>query len=315
MDEDKLELLERQLSDKVTARVRPALFRVYATIGTTVIATLGFVSWDIVSDIKAEIKAEIRAEIDESIVADIKEKRKEIEGLIVESRILAKQANEVVLDLDKKIKDFEPQASQLDETILKVNSLNVDARNLVALYSTEVKPLVENFGKLSGQLQSLAQQVDQLNSIAGTETTSSEMNVDSSETRGNAISSVITETTQVNKQFRERNKTTVFFQFSSATKGQAEELSQVLKEKGYIVPAEDRETSAVGKHEVRFFHSEDEAEAKALAGDITDALKGLGYPESDNTKIITRSYVNYSAKKPRVGVIELWLDLPFLKSG
>lgn len=40
MDEDKIELLERRLAESVTKRVRPALFRVYATIGAAVIATI-----------------------------------------------------------------------------------------------------------------------------------------------------------------------------------------------------------------------------------------------------------------------------------
>lgn len=44
-DEDRMELLERQLAERVTARVRPALFKLYASVGVAVIAALGFVSW------------------------------------------------------------------------------------------------------------------------------------------------------------------------------------------------------------------------------------------------------------------------------
>ena len=66
-DTDRLELLERQLSEKVTERVRAALFKVYATVGVAVIFVIGFVSWDIVGDIKQELKAKFIAEIEEDI--------------------------------------------------------------------------------------------------------------------------------------------------------------------------------------------------------------------------------------------------------
>ena len=62
-DKDRLELLERQLSEKVTERVRTALFKVYASVGMAVIFVIGFVSWDIVGDIKQELKAEFIADI------------------------------------------------------------------------------------------------------------------------------------------------------------------------------------------------------------------------------------------------------------
>ena len=48
-DDDRLELLERQLAERITQRVRPALFRLYATVGVAVISVIGFVSWDAVT--------------------------------------------------------------------------------------------------------------------------------------------------------------------------------------------------------------------------------------------------------------------------
>jgi hypothetical protein len=44
---DKLELIERQLTERVTERVRSALFRLYAAVGVAVISVLGFLSCDI----------------------------------------------------------------------------------------------------------------------------------------------------------------------------------------------------------------------------------------------------------------------------
>ncbi len=311
MDEDKIELLERRLSEKVTERVRPALFRVYAAMGAAVITILGFVGWDVVSDIKFEIKQEIKAEIQDSIVADIKEKRDEIIELMAESKFLAKQANGTVLKLEKQMQEFEPQANQLDETISKVNSLNIDAKNIVAMYSTEVKPLADNFEVLSKQLKDLAEQVSQLNLIAETtDNAQPTISVDTSVVRGAAISSVISETSDIEQKFRERNRVTVFFQFAGSPRSQAEELSLALKQEGYIVPGEDRETGAARKHEVRYFHDIDEKAANKLAGDTTKILQSLDYPDIELTKIEAVSYVSYKKKKPREGVIELWVELP-----
>lgn len=318
MNEDQLELIERRLSEKVSERVRPALFRVYAAIGAAVMTVLGLVGWDMLSDIKTEIKQEIKSEIEGSIVSDIKEKRKEISDLVAESKYLAKQTNEIVVHLDKKLQEFEPQATQLDETIKKVESINVDAKNIMAMYSTEVEPLVENFQAISSQLKELAEQVSQLNLLS--ESRLSESNgspsfsdkIDSVKVRGAAISSIIAETSDLEKVIKDRKKITVFFQFSGAPRSQAEELSVQLKNKGYIVPGEDREGGAARKHEVRYFHQIDEEAARTLANDTTMALKELGYPDNELTRIEPVSYVTYKNKKPREGVIELWAELPRL---
>ncbi len=313
MNDDQLELIERRLAESVSARVRPALFRVYAAMGTAVIAVLGFVGWDIVADIKAEIKQEIKQEIEGSLIAEIKEKRQKINELVVESQVLAKQTNRIVTELDNQLKAFEPQATQLDETIKKVESLNVDAKNIAALYSTEVEPLLENVQVISGQLKELAVQVNQLNALTSGNTGSpGAASIGAKEARGAVISSVITETSDVEKKLKERNKITVFFQFAGAPRHQAEELSLQLKQMGYTVPGEDRESGAAGKHEVRYFHAQDEDAAEKLAGDATRALTELGYPDSEYRAVEAASYVAYRAKKPREGVIELWLELPAL---
>ncbi|WP_421863975.1 hypothetical protein [Motiliproteus sp.] len=311
MDEDQLELLERRLSENVAERVRPALFRLYAVMGATVIAILGFVGWDIVTDIKTEIKAEIRTEIEESIVADIKQKRTEIIELIAESKYLAKQASEIVLTLEAQIKQFQPQAEQLDETIAKVNSLNIDAQNIVALYATEVKPLAENFEVLSQQLKELAQQVGEINQIAENEPNIDNASVElAQQVRGVAISEVISKTTKVEQLFKDRSRITVFFQFAGAPRSQAEELATALRSQGYLVPGEDREAGAARKHEVRYFHDSDKQAAIDLANDTTALLQQLDYPDTEFTRIEVAPYVAYKKKKPREGVIELWVELP-----
>ncbi len=303
-----IELIERQIAEKVTERVRSALFRLYATAGVAVITVLGFVSWDIVSEIKAEIKSDIT----NSIADEVASKRMEIAEQVTETRYMAKRANQVIQRLEKQLDDFQPQADNLDETIEKVKSLNITAQDLIAAYSQEVQPLISSVKSLSSQLRVLAEQVSQLNTIA----TAGQLNsqVETPQTlkqRSATINTVILSTKNAEQRLtKARSKTTVFFQFAGGRREQAKALSAELKAKGFIVPGEEREGKAAGKHEVRYFHDEDKEAAERLANNTSVALRSLGYPERDGLTIVAKSFISYRKKKPRPGVLELWLEIP-----
>jgi hypothetical protein len=305
---DRIELIERQIAEKVTERVRSALFRLYATVGVAVVAVLGFVSWDVVSDIKAEIKSEIT----DSIADEIASKRAEIAERVIETRYMAKRASDVIQRVEKQLDDFQPHADNLNETIERVKSLNITAQDLIASYSREVQPLIANVDSLSIQLRILAEQVSQLNTIAaGGKLVSEGETPQTSEQRAAAIKTVISDTENAEQRLDEaRSKTTVFFQFAGGRREQAEALSASLKAKGFIVPGEDREVGADGKHEVRYFHNQDKEAAERLANDTSAALRTLGYPERDALTVVAESFVSYTGKKPRPGVVELWLEIP-----
>lgn len=342
LDDDKIELLERQLAERVTERVRPALFKLYATVGTAVIAVLGFVGWDFITDIKVEIKAEIKTEITDEIEEEVGTKRHEILERTTETKILAKRANAIIQRVEKQLDEFEPQAENLNETIDKVKTLNVASQDFTAIYSQELVPLVTNVEALSSQLSVLAEQVDELNKIVARademqgsypvaalsakevslaedgqpapppppeEVEEVEEVVQQSEQRSMAIQSVISEAKVAEQRLVDaRKKPTVFFQFAGGSREQAVALSDSLQQQGYTIPGEDRERYASGKHEVRFFHDDDKAAAMRLAEDTTRALREKGYV--DMPDVTAESFVAYSGKKPRVGVLELWLDIP-----
>lgn len=308
LDEDRLELLERQLAERITERVRPALFRLYATVGIAVIGALGFVGWDIATDIKSEIKSEIITAIDK----DVEAKRAEIAERVTETRIMAARASKVIQRVEQQLDQFEPQAQNLDETIEKVKALNATSQDLIVSYSQELQPLVSNVESLSNQLTVLAEQVNELNTIATAGGLSSEGEpAQAHQQRSSAIQSVISFTKEAEQRSeRERNKTTVFFQFAGGMREQAEALSAALKLEGYVVPGEDREVGAAGRREVRYFHDEDNAVAQRLAGDTTRALRGLDYSDRKAPDVAAKSFVSYQGKKPRPGVLELWLEIP-----
>ena len=304
LDDDKLELIERQLADRVAERVRSSLFRLYASVGVAVIGVVGFVSWDIVSDIKSEII--------EAIDKEIESKRAEITERVTETRIIAKRANDVIQRVEKQLDEFEPQAEDLDETIQKVKALNVTSQDLIAAYSSEIQPLVSNVESLSQRLVALAKQVDELNTLASDSRLNTEAGIQKTpQERSAAIQSVISESKEAEQILvQARKKITVFFQFAGGRREQAEDLSAALTADGYIVPGEDREGGAAGKHEVRYFHDGDEATAQRLAEDTTHALRTLKYKAPNPPDVIVKSLVSYPGKKPRLGVLELWLEIP-----
>jgi len=223
---------------------------------------------------------------------------------------MAKRVNKVIVRLEQQLDEFQPQAENLDETIARVQTLNVTSQDLIAAYSQEVQPLVRNVESLSSQLRTLAEQVKQLNSInTAVEPDADTQSVQTSLQRNAAIQSVITNTSEAQERLAQaRDTTTVFFQFAGVRREQAQELSAALKTKGYIVPAEDRESNAAGKHEVRYFYEQDQEAAQQLADDVNRALDSLTYPK-DRETISAKSLVYYRGKKPRPGVLELWLAM------
>ena len=55
IDDETLELLERRLAEKVEARVRGRLFKLYGGIGSGILAGLGLLGYDLYGDFKEEV--------------------------------------------------------------------------------------------------------------------------------------------------------------------------------------------------------------------------------------------------------------------
>jgi uncharacterized protein YoxC len=101
---------------------------------------------------------------------------------------------------------------------------------------------------------------------------------------------------------------TVWFQFAGGSRAQAEEFSRTLEAKRYILPGEERVGAAAGKREVRFFYPDDAETARRLAADTGEVMRSLGYNPQPQVQV--RSLTDYAGKKPKQGVMELWLELP-----
>lgn len=101
---------------------------------------------------------------------------------------------------------------------------------------------------------------------------------------------------------------TVYVQFARAPREEIQLFSKQLREFGYNIPGEERLESAIGKNEVRYFHPEDEAAAKGLAANVTQVASTLRLELRSETRAV--SLTSYKGKKPPMGVLELWIDLP-----
>jgi len=313
LDEDRLELLERRLADRVTERVRSDLFSWYAAIGTAVITVCGILGVNVVLSIKSEIKSEIKQEFEQ----ELQVKRDEVKELISETRFIAKEAKGIIKQVQQELIAFQPQAEGLNDNIQKVKILDDKIQKLDKIstsldIASQRQPLDSSVDSLQSQLKELAIQVDKLNSIV---TVSVQKpggeSAQAAQQRKAAIQSVISATQKAEQSLAEKRKrTTVFFQFAGGKRPQAEALSDALKKADYIVPGEDREGEAAGKHEVRYFYNQDRVAAESLAQDATRALRNLGYSISQVPNIEAKSFVSYRGKKPSQGTVELWLEIP-----
>lgn len=313
LDEDRLELLERRLADRVTERVRSDLFSWYAAIGTAVITVCGILGVNVVLSIKSEIKSEIKQEFEQ----ELQVKRDEVKELISETRFIAKEAKGIIKQVQQELIAFQPQAEGLNDNIQKVKILDDKIQKLDKIstsldIASQRQPLDSSVDSLQSQLKELAIQVDKLNSIV---TVSVQKpggeSVQAAQQRKAAIQSVILATQKAEQSLAEKRKrTTVFFQFAGGKRPQAEALSDALKKADYIVPGEEREGGAAGKHQVRYFYTQDRVAAESLAQDATRALRNLGYSISQVPNIEAKPFVSYSGKKPSQGTVELWLEIP-----
>ncbi|NCR99644.1 MAG: hypothetical protein EWV58_02020 [Microcystis aeruginosa Ma_MB_F_20061100_S19] len=230
---------------------------------------------------------------------------------------MAKEAKDKIKEVQQQLKAFRPQAEGLNNNIQKVKILDDKIQKLDKIstsldIASQRQPLGSSVDSLQSQLKELAIQVDKLNSIV---TVSVQKpggeSAQAAQQRKAAIQSVISATQKAEQSLaKKRERTTVFFQFAGGKREQAEALSEDLKKADYIVPGEDREGGAAGKHQVRYFYTQDRVAAESLAQDATRALRNLGYSISQVPNIEAKPFVSYSGKKPSQGTVELWLEIP-----
>jgi len=98
---------------------------------------------------------------------------------------------------------------------------------------------------------------------------------------------------------------TVFIQFALYPRDIIKSYAAGLKDLGWTVPPEDREDSATGLKEIRYYYEEDAPKVAQLIADIADQIQRAGYARLELTAKPLLSF----AKKPKPGTIEVWLGV------
>jgi hypothetical protein len=320
IEKDRIELIERQIAESVTIRVRAELFKLYAAVGLAVATVIALLGLNVVLTIEDKL---VR-----TIEMNIVEKREKIDQQIVEAEFLADNVKKINKNTESVLQDtkaaliefdvFKEQLSELNtisdklkDTIEQVTSLRTTAQNVSDIYAREVKPIISGVETMSNQFKALTEQIGQINAFIKEAPTANATTIEDAVKRATALESVIDSTNAAEQRIdAARQKTSVFLQFAVGTRTQALELTKLLAKNEFIVPEPDRTEAALNKYEVRYFHIDDQSAAERLAEEANKSLSALGYPEDPKTIIKAKSFVHTTEKKPRLGVIELWLQIP-----
>jgi hypothetical protein len=308
IDENLLELLENRISKKVAENVEKGLRWRYGLVAAAIVGIIGFFGWSVKTSIDAQIGL-IASTAKENLDKEIDDLQKEAEDTIKDARISLgvttdqqRRTNALMDQIEKSLGEFQNKLQILEPLAEKVQNLEAQRRDI------EVRLEAAGLGVITLQgtaqkLTELASQVEKLSEIISMQAPEATQITSSVQT----IIEKSQETAEAAKKAAER--TTVFLQFSGPPRSQAQAISQSLSNRGYAIPGEDRQEMAGGLREVRYFHEADRPAAERLVTDTETVLAELGYGE---LKVKPQPLTTWAGKKPRPGVLELWLSIPRL---
>jgi hypothetical protein len=344
VDEEYLKKIEENIINRVHKEVEERLFRKYFAMGAFVAAVTGIFGWSVIGSIneKAEqfagdatkpaiddakkVIADAKTSAaDANAVADTAERRledfddfiKERQAFLRTLQIETGKQSGVVGDLQIKTQNYiasaKEETEKLDEqreelsgdfTAIKKEFNLIQAQTDKNTLDANKFANAANLERLEDSVVALGAQLvamnNQLDELARTTPSSSELSLqgaDSFEIE-KAISDVSTE-----KSFTE-NETTVYFQFAGSTRKLAEAISSRLVGKKYIIPSEERISSAAGLKEIRFYYETDRDRSKQLETDVNAILLSMGLQND----VTVNDLINFDRTKPRRGTVELWLE-------
>lgn len=316
------ELIERQVAEKVEQKVREQLFRYYRAIWGTATAVLsafgiGVVVWvyqnaeDFATNaVKPQVEhaeatlKEAQEKLNEASIQIIRMGaqldavddfliRREDTMAVNDQRLrdsqtrittLSKEVEQKLTDLLKQISDNTAQLNAIEARAQESARLgNIeDLRNKLDVVAAQVLHLNEGFQILGGAGGVIP-------STSSVDTVALEAIVAPTDQRADPSAPVAD---------------TVFFQFAGVSRDTVQRISGLLAAKGYDMPGEERSPVAQGLHEVRYFFAEDARKAEQLAQDVNRILAAEGYI----AEVTAENFTSFPGKKPRGGILELWLE-------
>lgn len=322
-EKEKLELIELQLTERITERVKNNLLKTYSAVGIIAGGIITATGWGITQHIENifinELKSSVEKKLESLNAAITKaefhadrttEINKKTELTISKTNEALSEFNKKDGELKKIMNTIESIKIQSEEISKQTANLQRTAQNVTDIQLRDIDPMKKGMEAFSEQMSKLTMQVDQINKLTASLSNSKSVDKEKSSLIASALQGVITETNQSQQTIENaRNKTSVFLQFSEGTRNQAKSLVEKLTGDDFIVFEPERTDLANNKHEVRYFHDEDKGAAEKLAMRTSAQLSELGFSDTQlDVKIV--SLVSSPAKKPRSGVIELWLQIP-----
>jgi len=320
LEEDKEELLQRRLEEKIQENVETKLFRYYRNVGSAIITVLGLVGisigWPALQD---QIDSTIEDQISQQVKQPVKEAKKvasEAEELAQNSRQTVKTGLELIKDKQSRITDtlgkLDARSDDLNSTFAKVyaqiDKLNINAEDLQQKMDTFNQQFKFNLATqddinvINKDITTLAEQsrniASALQRIEGTNDSESEYITSSFQKV--AVQAKVRSETVID------TKPTVYVQFAGGRREDVKLVTAILKEKEWLIPGEERTSIAANRKEIRYFHKEDISSAEQLMNDTNMALGEIGF---GSTKVKISDYTKFP-KPPRSGVLELWLEIP-----
>jgi type II secretory pathway component PulJ len=292
-DDDRAELLERRLTEKVTGSVESALKRRYAWIVALFLGLYGLGGWALVNNL-------IQSEIAGLVEKKVKPAVDGAERVSVTAQVAQQELEKLQEAAKRAVEDVQTLNEQTGELSRRIEAQIATTNDQVASLGLRLRTaedVAQRFDKAREELEALRQSVATLN--AATEELASRANVAIPEKPAPPLIA------SAPSDRPPENKTTVYFQYSGRLSGdEVKAITADLGRKNFSVPGVERSPSTV--QEVRYFYPEDAEEAKRLAQDVEKILAETGVGRVDVT---VRNLTGWARAKPPQGTVELWLHI------
>lgn len=293
-EEDRQELERRRSAEMVTEAVEAALKRRYTWVGIIVAFAAFLGSTMIIKAVTADLQTQI------AVGAETLDR---IKSQAVDNENLAESVRRKLATVDVSID------GRLNELDLKIEEKSGD---LDALYDARTQS-VDNLDRIVLQVEEIRARVDELANVVEL-LAEGHTGEDSPRLEGDLATSLegikayqqatLEQLTQTSGMIK-ASKYSVYVHVAGSEEADeylGRDLGKFLSEAGFVVPRV--QSVAQQSRSVRYFHEQDRPGALRVQQGVQEFLGAQGLPDME---IEVRDFTNYSGKKPRVGVIELWL--------
>lgn len=325
MNSSEEELIEHRLTERIEKRVRNRLIWPIVVI----LSVFGFFGYDVISDMR---KAAIDAaeESVRPVVDRVDAVAEGAENKIQEGQVQLEISKQMLVFIEDWMSERRSKLTDLEDDLnLKSVKISRDASQMSSELSTISDKISEisvniqtqkkaaadlyagagNFVDLTRQVAIISENIKLLNNrIRDLQSHVSEKQPISVDDQYNdkEIEANIGNVIRASKGLIQGEKVdgTVYIHFMNTSRSVISTLEAYLKNSGWIVPISQPVEVMPSNYQVRYYFEGDRIKAEAVAGQAQDWLVQVG----DSQSVEARDLTNFQGRKPRPGVLELWLN-------